>query len=512
MEKSRRDFLLNSSKSVASFTAFSSLSSLSNFVHANSSLNSGEWSAEEIIHPPQLGKPGEFTTEKFLSRKAWGETNFNGFGYARTLEGQWPSDLNDEWIKIGPGRKKHYQTLLNHFFDGDAYWLRLQFQASGVSYQGQFIQTTQVKEELSAGKMIYSEFGTKAPGRLRVRRKNQPNINVIPWFGQWLVLSEGGHPALVNNKGDFVEWFDFSLSLPADVALGAHPKGDYFFGFQQGLSRAIKIYKFDRSRQRLEELYSLPQKEVPMLHDMCESDNFLFILLTPAYFDLSDLVLGLKPLSECLRFEAQKTSRLLILSKKSKQVQEVELPGGVCFHHAFAKEENTFIKLYSHRSSDDSLLKGLAQWQKPTGEKLIAPDLYETTLKILSSDKISLIGDKVIEKSCDFPVVKKTGYSQQLWVMNMQREEDPLAFSGVSYLAFEQGTSLEQTLEQIKRYEFRPFETAGEPKVLNEKWLALFGYSALKQESFVDILHSQTLQWQARAWLGQAFPIGFHGQ
>ena len=58
-----------------------------------------------------------------------------------------------------------------------------------VTLRAQFLDSPMRKREQKEGKMIFSEFGTLAPGVKRLRTKNQPSVNVIHWDGRLLGLS-----------------------------------------------------------------------------------------------------------------------------------------------------------------------------------------------------------------------------------------------------------------------------------------------------------------------------------
>jgi all-trans-8'-apo-beta-carotenal 15,15'-oxygenase len=45
----------------------------------------------------------------------------------------------------------------------------------------------------------------------------------------------------------------------------------------------------------------------------------------------------------------------------------------------------------------------------------------------------------------------------------------------------------------------------------DEGWLLHQGYSAVRNETYLDIRDAATLDRTARVWTGQHFPIGFHG-
>jgi carotenoid cleavage dioxygenase-like enzyme len=45
----------------------------------------------------------------------------------------------------------------------------------------------------------------------------------------------------------------------------------------------------------------------------------------------------------------------------------------------------------------------------------------------------------------------------------------------------------------------------------NESWLLHQGYSAMRDETYLDIRDAATLERAPRVWTGQHFPVGFRG-
>ena len=45
----------------------------------------------------------------------------------------------------------------------------------------------------------------------------------------------------------------------------------------------------------------------------------------------------------------------------------------------------------------------------------------------------------------------------------------------------------------------------------DQGWLLLQGYDAKRDENYVEVLDAATLDFAGRAWTGQHFPLGFHG-
>lgn len=452
-----------------------------------------------------------------LSRHAWKTSDLQGTFVASEIVGDWPSQISGKWTKIGPGRKQNQGTPLNHFFDGDAYITDFVFSNVGVSFSTHFLQTPFVVSEQKESKMLYHEFGTAAAGRGKKQRKNQTNINVIPWSGQMMALSEGGHPSLLDGDTKaFTEWNNFNGTLPKNVSFGAHPKVNqstgrgFGFGFNQGISRSIKLFTMDSRTNQLFEILDLPQNHVPMIHDMIETENYIIIVVSSAYFKLLDLIMGKNPLSEALYFDSKMPGNAIVYNKNQMSPPiQIKLPPLLCFHHAGAIEEaNGLVSLYTFKTDDGSLLQSLSDWQSTKPKKANAPNLCKIVIDL---NHKKFISETKIASAHDFPVgrgVANFSDTGILWASRMGRSLDPLAFDGFSRIQVKSG--------QIDTVEFEPDETAGEVVIIpNENqdygWIGLLGYNRTRDESYIELRDEKSLGFVSRAWLGHPLPLGFHG-
>ena len=127
-----------------------------------------------------------------LSWRAFRTAAAEGYWQLTDVEGEVPKDLHGTLYRIAPGQSENHGVRLRHFFDGDAFVSGFSFRDGSVQLRSSFVATPEREEEIAAGRMIYSEFGTAAPksddaapsGPLRF--KNQPNVNVIHYDGRLL--------------------------------------------------------------------------------------------------------------------------------------------------------------------------------------------------------------------------------------------------------------------------------------------------------------------------------------
>jgi len=447
-----------------------------------------------------------------LSRLANRTTDLEGSWTLTNIEGAIPKDLNGSLFRVGPGQKKNHQTQLLHFFDGDAYLQEFKFNKGNLALRAGFIDTEQRRQEIETGKMLFDDFGTEAPKRTR-KRKNNPNINTLPWGDKLLALSEGGHPSLIDPiDHSFIEYHDFNGTLPRNVSLSAHPKTDpqtsitYGFGIKQGITKSLMVYEMNCSQGTLKELYNLPQKKVFMIHDMMITENYLVFIIPPAYFKLSSIIFDIGSMADTLRFEKALGSQLVILNKNGLEKPRVhKLPGHLNFHHGNCYEDNGDLVFNSFMAKDASLLDHIARWHLNTRGKVETSNLFHFRVSIESG---SIKEQTLLLKNHDFPTFdKRTQGKRQRFLFCAKGGEssDVMRFRGV--------TKVDLNTHVTNTYEANSNEAFGEPYHHNtdkNSYLFVPGYDRQRDQSFLDIVNPLDMQRISRAWQDGYFPLGFH--
>ncbi len=456
---------------------------------------------------------------KRLSHDAYHSTTIEGSWNLLEIEGEIPSEINGRFIKIGPGNKETFGKTLNHFFDGDAYISSFDVSPNHANLSSLFLKSPHRMDEQLNKKMLYHEFGTQCDDKKNKGRKNQPNINFIPFNNSLLALSEGGHPLQIDSQSfDALGIYNFSNSLPKNISFTAHPKFDslkkewFCFGITQGLSKALNVFKINNKSGKLEELYSINQKNVFMIHDMIMTENYLIFVIPPAYFKISDIIFGKKPMSETLEFDKNSKTNILILPKDpSKEKIELSIPAHLVFHHGNAYEENNQIKFQTFLTNDESLLKLINEWQFEEVRKAQLPSLYNVTVDLKSEKIISMV--QVLENH-DFPIYNPNWHMKRnrfLYAAEMENKNDPMAFSAITKIDLENHSTI---ILKMKDAEVcgEPFFVPASDKILEDDgFIAYQGFNQTRNESFLEICGARDLSRLARIWAGRYLPLGFHG-
>ena len=458
---------------------------------------------------------------KRLSWMAYRTAGAEGAWSLTDIEGEVPKDLDGTLYRIAPGQSENHGVVLQHLFDGDAFLSGFTFREGQMSLTSRFLNTPARAEELAAGKMLYAEFGTAPPpngsSKSDFRGKNQPNVNVVHHDGRLLALSEGGHPTAIDpGTFEYQGLWDFHGSLPSYVPFTAHPKVDpetgeaFGFGVMQGPGMTLNVYRMEPDG-KLEQLHSVPQDGYYMIHDMLLSKEHFVFIIPPVKFDLAELFQGLGSPADALNYFENEPTRILVLRRDGTgEPITVEQPANMVFHNGNAWEEDGKLVIDTILSPHGDVLELLHSFAK---DKLVLPEADQQLTRIeIDLAKGELLGRNVFAEDQEFPRydIRSTGTdARYLYTVGSAIEDDPIVGTYLARHDLHQGTS--------KRLDAEPGRALGEtvfvqkPGGENDGWLLVQGYDAGRDENYLEILDAETLDLAARAWTGQHFPLGFHG-
>jgi carotenoid cleavage dioxygenase-like enzyme len=377
-----------------------------------------------------------------------------------------------------------------------------------------FVETPERLEEAATGTMLYNEFGTLAPAPGK-GGKNQPSINVIRWDRRLLALSEGGHPSAVNEQTlAFEGYWDFHGTLPKDMSFTAHPKFDpetgvgYAFGTHKGRDLALTVFRMELDG-RLTQIASLPQPDYFMVHDMLLGSEHLVFVVPPVHYDLPSLFSGRVTPADALRYAASDPTRLIVLRKDGTGEPVIlEQPAGMVFHHGNLAEAGDVMTMDSLLSPDASVLQHLAAWSESNPPKAQLPQLTRLTLDLKQK---RVTERSVIGEGQEFPRfdARMSGKAAR-YLYTMQGGE---SFTQQTLIRhdFDSKTTQHVDAGVGNAFEEAVFVPRHGKTSEDDGWLLHQGYSAVRNETYLDIRDAATLDRAARVWTGQHFPIGFHG-
>lgn len=454
------------------------------------------------------------------SRTAAGE----GAWKLTNIEGRVPAGLEGSLYRVGPGQKENHGVTLRHLFDGDAYVSGYSFRGGEVSLRARFVNLPEREEELAAGKMLYSEFGTLPPdlqGPAITRWKNQPSVNVIDWDGRLLGLSEGGHPTAIDPVDlSFQSRWDFHGTLPPFLAFTAHPKFDpttgeaYGYGNVQGASTGLWVFRMEPDG-KLTTLHRLPLPGSYMVHDMFISKTYLLFAIPPVKVDLPTMLSGKATIADALRYMETEPLRLVLLRRDGTGTpRTVELPPSMVFHNGNMFEQDGKVVFDTLIYPDDSVLGALYDWEADGFSTAVQPVLTRLVLDPVAGTLLSrteLAGDHEFPR---FDIRRVGQDARYLYTVQASDAENPgvapygshivrhdLRQGGVERIEAGRGRALGEAV-----FVGHPGEAAED-----RGWLLFQGYDGARDENFLEIRDAGSLEFEARVWTGTHYPLGFHG-
>lgn len=435
------------------------------------------------------------------------------------VEGEIPADLHGTLYRTAAGEESRFGTRFNHLFDGDAFVSAYSLRDGKAWLSTKFTDTPERVKEQAAGKMIYSEFGTKAPGVTGPQFKNQGSVNVISWDGRLLTLSEGGHPTAVDPQTlAFQSYWDFYGTLPPNVSFTAHPKYDpatgegFAYGMEQGPSMALCVYRMDPDNGKLDLLHKIPQRGFFMLHDMfMTKDHFLFAI-PPVKYNLGDLMTGRTTIADAISYFENEPLRILVMNRDgSGEASTVELPASMVFHNgnAFEQEDKLVLDSFLNPSGDvlkslNSISKGIIPPSTPT----------ECTRLVIDPANAEVVSNTVRGTNQEFPRfdIRQSGQdTRYLYVGEGDELEDALRFSQIVRQDLHHGKNVTAETTAERAIGEPVFTARSRDSAEDEGWILNLGYDGGRDETFLEIRDAATLDVQARLWTGTHLPLGFHG-
>src|SRR5919202_5032314 len=288
------------------------------------------------------------------------ESQPNEFDYwIDNIEGEIPAGLQGTFFRNGPGLLDVNGQRIPHPFDGDGMVCAIAISEGRAHFRNRFVRTEGYIAEQKAGKILYrGVFGTQKPGgwlanAFDFQLKNIANTNIIYWGGKLLALWEAAEPHSLDPKTLETLGKDYLDGvLEEGNAFAAHPRIDpscqqdngapclVNFAVKPGLSSTITIYEFNPAGKLLQR----QSRSIPgfaFIHDFAITPNYYLFFQNPVSFNPIPFVLGLRGAGECVKFEPDKPTRIVVIPRHSQApIQLLETQSGFVFHHANAFERD----------------------------------------------------------------------------------------------------------------------------------------------------------------------------
>jgi len=461
------------------------------------------------------------------------ESQPNEYDYwIEDIEGEIPADLKGTLFRNGPGLLEVNGQRIHHPFDGDGMISAIAFNEGRAHFQNRFVRTEGYLKEQQAGKILYrGVFGTQKPGgwlanAFDVQLKNIANTNIIYWGDKLLALWEAAEPHRLDPKTLETLGKDYLDGvLESGSAFAAHPRIDpsceqnggepvlVNFAIKPGLSTTISIYEFDQAGK----LLRTQARSVPgfaFIHDFAITPNYCIFFQNPVSFNPIPFVLGVRGAGECVKFQANKPTRIVVIPRNSQEpVQILETQSGFVFHHANAFEQDGKICIDSICYASFPEVEPNSDFRQVDFDAIAPGQLWRFTLDLTEQ---SVQRQLLEERCCEFPYVhpKHAGRPYRYLFMGAAHRESgnaPLQ----AILKLDVTTGEEQLWSAapqgfISEPIFIPRPNASQE---DDGWVLTLVYNAGYHRSDVVILDGRDLNQGpvARLHLKHHVPYGLHG-
>ena len=448
------------------------------------------------------------------------------------VEGEIPSSLQGTLFRNGPGLLEVNGQRIHHPFDGDGMVCAIAFDNGRAHFRNRFVRTEGFLKEQQAGKILYrGVFGTQKPGgwlanAFDFQLKNIANTNIIYWGGKLLALWEAAEPHGLNPKTLETLGKDYLDGvLEEGNAFAAHPRIDpnceqddgspilVNFAIKPGLSTTITIYEFDQQGKLLRS----QNRSVPgfaFIHDFAITPNYCLFFQNPVSFNPIPFALGLRGAGECVKFEPDKPTRILVIPRNSKEpVQILETQSGFVFHHANAFEQDNEICIDSICYESFPEVEANSDFRQVDFDAIAPGQLWRFTLNLNDQTVQRRLLE---ERCCEFPYVHPNRVGHPYRYLFMGAAHNPTGNAPLQALLKLDAVTGEQQLWSAapQGYVSEPiFVPRPDGTEEDDGWVLSLVYDASRHRSDVVILDGRDFNRGpvARLHLKHHVPYGLHG-
>jgi all-trans-8'-apo-beta-carotenal 15,15'-oxygenase len=277
------------------------------------------------------------------------------------IEGSLPQIAPGVAYWNGPARFTRGSVQYKNWLDGDGLVCALALDGGRPRVTTRFVRSDKFVQEEAAGRALFRQFGTAFEGdRLKrgIGLESPVNVSVYPFGDAMLAFGEQGLPWAIDPRTlETRGIFTFNNQLNDVTPFSAHPKFDHLTGemFNFGVSFSadrpmLNIFRFDDGGALVY------RKRVPLpypssMHDFAVSASYAVFYVSPFILDITALMQGGSTLMDALRWEPQRGSHLLVVSREAGEVV-MSLPAGnkYCLHlvNAFESAGNLIVDVVEY--------------------------------------------------------------------------------------------------------------------------------------------------------------------
>lgn len=463
------------------------------------------------------------------------------FDYAITdIEGEIPAGLRGTLFRNGPGMLDVNGDRVNHPFDGDGMICAITFDQGKAHFRNRYVKTEGYLAEQKAGKILYrGVFGTQRSGGplfnlFDFNLKNIANTQVIYWGKKLLALWEAAAPHRLNPATLETEGLEyFAGKLGQGEAFAAHPWVDpsskldhgrptlVNFAIKAGLSFSLTLFELNLEGEIIQK-HDYPLPGFAFIHDFAVTPNYCIFFQNAVQFNPLPFVFGQKGAGECIKFQADKPAKMLVIPRGGGKMQTYEMAAGFVFHHANAFETEEGLVVDSVCYADIPQLDVGLDFLDVDFTGLQPGQLWRFELD-RATGKVS--SELKLARCCEFPMVHPAlvGRDYRYVYIGAAHQADGMnaPLQGIVKVDMQTG--------EEKLWSAAPTGYASEPVFIprsqpddsgcytqvvgaeDDGWLVALIYDGAKERSAIVILDAQTMEQVARLNLKHHVPYGLHG-
>jgi len=432
---------------------------------------------------------------------------------AENLEviGEIPSDVEGNFLRVGPNPYYVPDEAKYHIFDGDGMIHGVHLKDGKATYRNRFIDSPGLREEREKGEWIYpglNMFGEYIARGEMPASKNTGNTAMVHHQGQLFAMMEGGTPYRISLPELTTEGeHDFKGTLTHNFT--AHPKVDAKTGemmtFGYGITPPFLTYSVvgvDGTAGHTTEI------EIPkpvMMHDCAITENYTIFPDLPLVFDLEKMMSG----GGLVNWDPQNGCRIGIVPRlgDDTSIRWFEIEESFLFHVANAWEEDDEVVFQACRSN-----RGGIETSEDTQVQDQLGQLHEWRFNMGTGGVTSKPIDR--QYYCDFPRIHDdfVGHKNRYTYAARFRVQDMPVFDGEMKYDNETG--------EIQLHQFGGGRESGEavfaPRINarseDDGYVICFVYDENLGTSECQIIDALRFEDEpvARIKIPQRVPHGFH--
>jgi all-trans-8'-apo-beta-carotenal 15,15'-oxygenase len=292
------------------------------------------------------------------------------------IDGEIPDFLRGTYYLNGPARFVRAGLHYRNWLDGDGMVCALRFREDGVHFTNRYVRTHKFVTEEKAGHPIFRTFGTGfAADQMKrgIALESPANVSVYPYHGTLLAFGEPGlpwelDPETLETRGRFT----FKGRLNDVSPFSAHPKfapttGEMFhFGVSFSATQPrLDVYRFDAHARPLYRKHC--RLDFPcVVHDCGLSPSYVVFYLSPYIMNMEAFLHDGLTLMESLRWEPERGSRLLLISRETGDAI-ASIPIGQCY----------CLHVLNCAETNDRLMIDVVEYDRPLYDQYqVLPDLF----------------------------------------------------------------------------------------------------------------------------------------